>query len=271
MTLLDGIDKDETENYAVYYVEYISEELKNAIRTRLSAICHGTDPSRSKYTQYSYKATAKEFIKRYQSANNASEDRKKGMIGELLVHIIVNIEGKYTPASPFLNMEERSFRKGYDLVMYDSDTDELWINEVKSGNKQKAQKDSSAAAVGLINTAKNDLNRRLNEQNTAIWLNAANAARVSMSNSSNQKDMILNLIDQYGEAATAGQIKSEEFNVILSGNLFHPLGEKVDIKRIENKYNRVVNEKLFKKVYVVTIQKETYQAIYDFLESEANS
>lgn len=28
MTLLDGIDKDETENYAVYYVEYISEELK---------------------------------------------------------------------------------------------------------------------------------------------------------------------------------------------------------------------------------------------------
>lgn len=76
------------------------------------------------------------------------------MIGELLVHIIVNIEGKYTPASPFLNMEERSFRKGYDLVMYDSDTDELWINEVKSGNKQKAQKDSSAAAVGLINTAK---------------------------------------------------------------------------------------------------------------------
>ncbi len=60
---------------------------------------------------YSYKVM-KEFVKRYKTNNDASEDRKKGMIGELLVHVVLEIEGRFTTASPFFNMEERSFKKG---------------------------------------------------------------------------------------------------------------------------------------------------------------
>lgn len=38
------------------------------------------------------------------------------MIGELLVHVVLELEGRFTTASPFFNMEERSFKKGMMLL-----------------------------------------------------------------------------------------------------------------------------------------------------------
>lgn len=71
--------------------------------------------------------------------------------------------------------------------MFDSKTEELWITEVKSGNKQKSQATASSAIVGLINTAKDDLNRRLNDHNVTLWYNAINAATLSMNSGTHQK------------------------------------------------------------------------------------
>lgn len=184
MNLISGVLKEDYSDYVLYFVESLSDELKQEIRSRLSAVCHGVDQAQSAAKIYSYKETAKEFVKRYKSDKNASEKRKKGMIGELLVHIILEIEGRFTTASPFFNMEERSFKKGYDVALFEEKTNELWIAEVKSGEIQKNQKDASAAATGLINTAKNDLKVRLNDYNTSLWLNALNAAKVTMSDSS---------------------------------------------------------------------------------------
>ena len=187
MNLISGVLKEDYSDYVLYFVESLSDELKQEIRSRLSAVCHGVDQAQSAAKIYSYKETAKEFVKRYKSDKNASEKRKKGMIGELLVHIILEIEGRFTTASPFFNMEERSFKKGYDVALFEEKTNELWIAEVKSGEIQKNQKDASAAATGLINTAKNDLKVRLNDYNTSLWLNALNAAKVTMSDSNNQR------------------------------------------------------------------------------------
>jgi hypothetical protein len=44
----------------------------------------------------------------------------------------------------------------------------------------------------------------------------------------------------------------------------------MEASKIGQKHTRVVNESLFKKVFVMAIQKETFEAVYDFLESEAN-
>lgn len=170
MNLISGVLKEDYSDYVLYFVESLSDELKQEIRSRLSAVCHGVDQAQSAAKIYSYKETAKEFVKRYKSDKNASEKRKKGMIGELLVHIILEIEGRFTTASPFFNMEERSFKKGYDVALFEEKTNELWIAEVKSGEIQKNQKDASAAATGLINTAKNDLKVRLNDYNTSLIL-----------------------------------------------------------------------------------------------------
>lgn len=268
MHLIDGIKKEEQDGYTVYYIEKISDEFKQEIRTRLSAICHGVDQAQSKSKLYSYKSTIKEFIIRYKDSTRSSEERKKGMIGELIVHMILEIEGKYITASPFFNMEERSFKKGYDVALFEPILEELWITEVKSGSKQKAQKNASSAIQGLINTAKNDLMDRLSNPKTSLWLNALNAAKVSMSNNNSQKDVVIKLLEQCGEDALDDNIQSDQFNVILSSALFYTLSDPFEKEVVQKKYNKIIKENIFKKIIIMAIQKNTFEAVYDFLESE---
>ena len=134
MEFIRGVIKEDYSDYIIYFIEALSDELKQEIRNRLVAVCHGADQAQSSLKIYSYKETVKEFVKRYKTNKDASEDRKKGMIGELLVHVVLEIEGRFTTASPFFNMEERSFKKGYDVALFETATNELWIAEVKSGD-----------------------------------------------------------------------------------------------------------------------------------------
>lgn len=268
MELIPGVKKEDYSEYVLYHIESLSAELKEEIRKHLVAVCHGADQSQSSSKIYSYKTTVKEFIRRYNTKKSSTEDRKKGMIGELLVHIILEIEGQFSVASPFFNMEERSFKKGYDVALFCPKTSDLWIAEVKSGKKQNAQKDASAAGVGLINTAKNDLHKRLNGKNESLWLNALNAARVAMSSSNNQKDAVIKLLEKCANNSVLGTNSSNSYNVVLAGVLFHPMTEQIDAVKIGKKYNRILKEKKFNNVFIITIQKETFEAVYDFLASE---
>lgn len=269
MELVSGVVKEDYSDYILYFIETLSDELKKEIRSRLVAVCYGVDQASSSSKIYSYKATVKEFLKRYKASGDASEDRKKGMIGELLVHVILEIEGRFTTASPFFNMEERSFKKGFDVSLFEEKTSDLWIAEVKSGKKQKQQATASSAIVGLLNTAKNDLNERLNEENTSLWLNAINAAKVSMSSSGHQKDAVVKLLQQCADDVVDGNNSSKDYNVVLAGVLFHPMSEHMEALKVGRKHAKVVKDNLFKKVFVMAIQKETFEAVYDFLESEA--
>lgn len=269
MELVSGVVKEDYKDYVLYFVETLSEELKQELRKRLVKVCYGADQAQSQSKIYTYKATVREFVKRYKTNKDASEDRKKGMIGELLVHVILEIEGRFTIASPFFNMEERSFKKGFDVSLFDEETNELWIAEVKSGEKQKRQLNASSAIVGLINKAKNDLNTRLNEQNTNLWINAINAARLSMSSSNCQKDAVVKLLEQCADEAYDKNNSSDSYNVVLAGTLFHPISDRMEAAKIGQKQSKVLKEKLFKSVFVIAIQKETFEAVYEFLESEA--
>lgn len=270
MNLMPGVIKKNYTDYVLYFVENLSDELKQEIRNRLVAICYGSDQVQSSLKIYSYKETVKEFVKRYKANNNASEERKKGMIGELLVHVALEIEGRFTAASPFFNMEERSFKKGYDIALFETATNELWITEVKSGAIQNGQKNASSAVVGLINTAKNDLKTRLNDSNTSLWLNALNVAKVSMSDSNHQKDAVIKLLGQCADDAVDGNNTSNSYNVVLAATLFHPMSEYMEAVKVGQKHTKVIKEGLFKKVFIIAIQKETFGAVYNFLESEAN-
>lgn len=157
----------------------------------------------------------------------------------------------------------------YDVALFETATNELWIAEVKSGNIQKGQKNASSAVVGLINTAKNDLKTRLNDSNTSLWLNALNAAKVSMSDSNHQKDAVMKLLGQCADDAVDENNSSDSFNVVLSATLFHPMSEHMEATKVGKKHIKIVKEGLFKKVFIMAIQKETFDAVYNFLESEA--
>lgn len=102
-----------------------------------------------------------------------------------------------------------------------------------------------------------------------LWLNALNAARVSMSDSNNQKEAVMELLAQCAGSTLEGNTSSDMFNVVLSAALFHPMSERVEAAKVGKKRTRVVNENLFNQVFVVAIQKETFESVYEFLESEA--
>lgn len=54
MYLIPGINKEDHDNYVLYFIEYISDELKQEIRNRLATICYGVDQAQSNCSIYSY-------------------------------------------------------------------------------------------------------------------------------------------------------------------------------------------------------------------------
>ena len=92
-----------------------------------------------------------------------------------------------------------------------------------------------------------------------------------MRDSSQQKDAVMKILGQCADDAVDGNNSSGSFNVVLSATLFHPMSEHMEAVKVGQKeVPKVVKEGLFKKVFVMAIQKETFDAVYDFLESEAN-
>lgn len=265
---ISGIECIKRSKYSIFYIFSLSGEMKDIIRDKLSTICYGAANAVTGRPMYCYTKTLKEFIKRY---NKKTEDQKKGMIGELLMHILLlEFLQEYQIDSPFFNMEERNVKKGFDVVLNKKGTVDLWLVEVKSGNLL-AKKNSSQTVVSLINKAEKDLNDRLNdnEDSLSLWLNAINGAKVAIDESRNERDAIISILQDCGDAVVEKTMKSQNINVILAGTLFSSLTDKIIEDNVSDKYNRVNKDQIFKDVFLVAIQKETYVAIYDFLESES--
>lgn len=112
---IPGISFSKKSRYAICHFTDLSDEIKELLRAQLSFICYGQSASQSGLTVHNYTNTLKEFLTRYESK---SDDKQKGMIGELLSHLVINnFFPEYHVVSPFFNKEERSVKKGFDVVM----------------------------------------------------------------------------------------------------------------------------------------------------------
>lgn len=269
--------KDNNENYkrdnvfkkndcAAIIINSFTEDIKKLLRDQLAEICHGKDYVATGRITYSYKFTLKEFLKRYE---NKSKDIKIGMIGELLVHLIIKIYfDEYKSVTPYFNMEERSIKKGYDVVLTEVNSAVIWIIEVKAGELH-IEKNANQTINDLIGTAKSDLHTRLNEENASLWLEAINAAKISFDNNDVMKEAILDILFDWSDDAVKGIYSSMDKNVILSGVLFTDTKDCVTYDSIKQKQMKIEKSNGFKRVYVIGIQKGTYTAIYNFLKDEA--
>jgi len=246
-------------------IEEFSEELKDLIRTRLSSICHGSSTVQSNSDVYSYKKTLKEFLDRYEKKGDKIQ---KGMIGELLSHIlIIDCDKNMMNASPFFNLEEQSIKKGFDLVSIHVKTKDLWFSEVKSGN---ANGEKAHIKNGqLLNNAKNGIKTKLDENRNSVWLNAISGARITLENNKEIGDMVKEILEQSLGQSQDGKSDSSYNNVILISVLYQGPHDTLVYKNIQDFKNSVTKESIFKRVIVFSIQKETYQKIHEFLEAEA--
>ncbi|WP_113676042.1 DUF1837 domain-containing protein [Vallitalea guaymasensis] len=261
--MCDWITRIVKENTSIFIINDLSIELKNKIRDNLVSICYGKQAPTKNPKSYSYKKTLAEFLKRYETKELKL---KKGMIGELLTHIIfIEYITGYEPISLYFNLEERHIKKGFD-VLYVDEEELLWITEVKSGELGSA-KNSHAKNLSLINIAKNDLVKRLADDDLYIWQNAIHGAYVAMKESK-VKDSVITILE---EDKSLELHSGKEHNVILSSVLFNDINDPITLKGIRESRERIIESDSFRNVIVLSIQKNTFTAVEEFLKGELSN
>lgn len=248
----------------VVLVEDFTDELKKLISRNLAAICHGFKSVQRDSSLYSYNNTVKEFVKRYKPK---SPDIKKGMIGELLAHVLIKeLIANLKPATPFFNMEENSIKKGFDLVLVDGEKKTLWITEVKAGEANG--KEANTANTALLHTAKRDLKKRLGTGSTTLWHNAVFAASATMKEGTTKKKT-LDLLDNILKSAMGKKTIASDRSVVLVSVLYNNIKDRVTLDALTNFANQLTVDCIFNNAIVLSIQKNTYKKVERFMASEA--
>lgn len=264
--IMDGVSFKQVDQYALCCIENLSDELKAALRENLTRICHGADQASRDRAIFKYPATLRAFWDRYSSKPWKT---KIGMLGELLSHVIIlKLFPDFDVVSPFFNMEEKSIRKGFDLLLYESSKSNVWITEVKSGGLGEG-KTPCAATRALLAKARDDLKGRLAEQELNHWQNAINAARNSIHAKADYRESVLEILELEGDMAEGSVATASDNNVFLISALFSDVSQRVAEKTISKFTTDLVDKSIFKSVLVLSLHKGTLERLEDFLRMES--
>ncbi len=262
--IIDGVRIIENQNYSMFYIDRFSDEFKQMIREQLQGIWSGFATTDSLPEFYSYKNTLTSFFDRY---SPKSENTKKGMIGELLAHILLNNQDNgLTSLSILKNKEEKSIKKGFDIIYCDIESSKLWYSEVKSDRSEDGSKDSTTYNIDLLNRAKNGIREMIDERRNSLWESALIDVSLMIKESEEQLNL-RQLLSNDSPFLNDNQKK----NVILVSTLYHELNDEITENSVSDFYTNTFNEDLFEDVIIISIQKETFEIIEDFLRDELNA
>lgn len=258
---IEGIKQIDKANCTLYIIEEFSEELKQIIRDQLKGIWSGFAMADSLPEFYSYKLTLQSFLERY---NPKDSKTKKGMIGELLAHILLNhTENNLTSLSILKNKEEKSIKKGFDIIYCEVDCDKLWYSEVKAGRSENGKRDSNTYNEILLNRAKKGINEMILERRNSLWESALIDVDLVIKENSGK----LNLKQILSKDSPI--IKTEQKkNVILISSLYHNISDCIDINNQIAFHNNIKLDDFFNDIKIVSIQKNTFEAVARFLSDE---
>lgn len=266
MSLNDVRFNQKPSGTVVCYIDSLTDDLKNLIRKQLAGIWSGFAESQSMVDVYSYEFTLNSFLDRYIKKTDGTQ---KGMIGELLAHVLINYYlNDYEPVSILKNKEERSIRKGFDIIYYQQSDSSIWYSEVKSGELTQNATDSTSCSIALLNTAKNGIKGILDSKRSSLWESALIDAGLTIDEEGKKlsvKRILAN--DMQAQARQIGDLK----NVFLVSVLFNDLSDEVCSTSIVDHKQEIDNEGNFLQTLVITIQKNTYNAVAQFLKDELAS
>jgi len=137
------LEKDTENGVYICYVEDFSDELKGKIKEKFSELRNGAViiEEVEENEIYDFKNTLKRFLEMYSfNKNGTPKDSKikKGIIGELLSHILIpEILPQLKMISVMRNKEENSMKKGFDSVYFDNSN--IWYCEVKAGGDENEE------------------------------------------------------------------------------------------------------------------------------------
>lgn len=259
---IEGVKQIDKSNCTLYIMENFSEEFKQIIRDQLQGIWSGFATADSLPEFYSYRFTLESFLERY---NPKDDKTKKGMIGELLAHILLNhTDNNLTSLSILKNKEEKSIKKGFDIIYCDIDNDKLWYSEVKSGKSETGNEDSNTYNKILLNRAKKGISDMINERRNSLWESALIDVDLVIKES-NSKLNLKKILSKDSPILKPEQKK----NVILISSLYHSISDCIDENNQVIFHDNAKLEDIFNDIKVISIQKNTFEAVANFLFNEA--
>ncbi|MFV0587569.1 Hachiman antiphage defense system protein HamA [Bacteroides reticulotermitis] len=245
-------------------IDSLSNEFKLLIRSQLTGIFWGDGEVSD--IGYTYQETLAEFLERY---NSKAEETKKGMIGELIANVLIsNYFDDFSIVSVMRNIEERSIKKGFDIIYFNYSDTSIWYSEVKSGEKDGGGRNTSSKQNEILyRRAHADMRTKLNSNRVSLWDLAISEAKLSIEDPDNRNEVrrVLredrNLIYNNDNSHLAKR-------VILVSVLFADLSDEVDMASLVETYSSRDLIGDFDDIIAVSIQKNTYNAVVSFLGSE---
>lgn len=261
---ISGVRTIENTSYSIFYIDTFSDDFKQIIRDQLKGIWSGFAIADSLPEFYSYKRTLTSFLERY---SPKSDDTKKGMIGELLAHILIgHQENQLTSLSILKNKEEKSIKKGFDIIYCNLADNKLWYSEVKSGRSETGHENSTAYNVILLNRAKVGVASMISERRNSLW----ESALYDVSAMIKENEGRLNL-SQLLSNDSPSMNSNQRKNVILISVLYHGLTDLITESSINQFFTDTIVENIFESLTVVSIQKDTFETVANFLSDELAS
>jgi len=261
MSEIQGITfkRNDEKSSIICYVDDFSDELKNEVRSMLSGIFHGKKNAVENEDIHGYKSTISNFLERYQ---NQTKNTQKGMIGELLVHLLIPRYIEHMESiSIFKNKEEQSIKKGFDVVYFDKS--KLWYCEVKSGG-DVSKTTADEHNIILLDRAKNQIKETAICKRSTLWDSVLMDVHLTIFNEKKQLKIKELLKNDHPNIEN----RNLNRNVILSSVLYKHLDDRVDFDKVVEYRNNLLGEDCFSELIVFSIQKHTYKKIEEFLISE---
>lgn len=260
--LIDGVSIEKDGCKTLCLIKELNDAFKNLIREELSSIVHGSNEVLELPEYHTYQNTLKVFLDRY---NDKSEDTQKGMIGELLSHILMPKVFEYlTSISVLKNKEERSIKKGFDIIFCDLSNRKVWYSEVKSGHLNASDEVSDANDI-LLNRAYSGIKEMFLSGRDSLWQSAI--IDVALTIEDGFKTTLKKLLTEDSPLMSA--TKSNDKNVILISVLYEDTQNHLELQNIDDFLEKVEGEAKFQEILICSIQKGTYQKVAEFLREEA--
>jgi hypothetical protein len=256
-----GISIDSHENKTLCKVEDFSDEIKKIIRDELAGILHGKEAVADLPDYHSYKNTLKVFLDRYR---DKAEETQKGMIGELLAHILISrFHEDLRSISILKNKEDRGIKKGFDIVYCSIANNSIWYSEVKSGHKS-ADDCAAKANRTLLDRSYSSLKEMFLSERDSLWQSAI--IDVGLVLNGVDAPTIKRLLSQDSPLVNTPTAKS--YNGIFVSVLYEDVSNSFTLSDMHDFLDKIKKENKFEGILIFSIQKGTFEKISNFLEAE---
>lgn len=236
----------EEESICVINIDKIDKNLRKAIDENITYIWDGENGK--------IEIAKKEILKFLNNKN--SDEKKYGAIAEFFIHFYLKLNG-YQQASLFQNLEENSYKKGFDG--YYIKDDEEWIIESKSTILEKDIEHDEK-----LKEAYDDINKKISgKESNDPWKNAYNHARLF----DIKKSIKINLKALSAEFIDGKYHKIEEFNIIPCSTIFIKDNTNIkDTEEVVSKVSKKVKNFKYKKIIAICINNLVKELFIQYLE-----